>query len=506
MVKLKSLFTPRIVLAGLLILGLFFTLRIISLDHLPVFVDEAIYVRWSQVMKNEPTLRFLPQSDGKQPLFMWITMPFLKLISDPLLAGRAVSIVSGTASLIGIGLFTYLLSKSLLSSLLASLLYAVVPFTVFYDRLALVDSMLSMFGIWTLILGLLFVKNPRLDYALLLGFSIGGGLLTKSPAVFFYLWLVVLSLFYFLPQLLTLTPPKRLIGVVKFLFLFLITVVVSQAMYNILRLGPNFHLIGSRNQDYLFSFSEVLTHPLNPLTGNLKNTLYWTFVLFTPPVFLLIPLSFIKDRKISLILLFICLLPLISQALIAKVYTSRYLMFSVTPLLILSAFGLTWLLEKSKRRLSLWPVLLLAPLYLSLHYAISPETAYMTRDMRHGYLEEWTAGWGQKQVAQYLIHKVNQGKPLVVGTEGFFGTLPDGLQIYTEGYPNITVIGVGQPISVIPSSLANTSKDNEIYLVVNRSRNLLSDQDLKQLELVLSFDKPARPNLTQEALQLYRFK
>ncbi|MBM3209681.1 hypothetical protein FJZ40_05350, partial [Candidatus Shapirobacteria bacterium] len=69
-----------------LILALFFLFRLYDLTIIPVFADEAIYIRWAQVMRAEPTLRFLPLFDGKQPLFMWLVIPFLKLISDPLVA------------------------------------------------------------------------------------------------------------------------------------------------------------------------------------------------------------------------------------------------------------------------------------------------------------------------------------------------------------------------------------------------------------------------------------
>src|SRR4030043_655222 len=87
---------------GLGIVLIFFLLRLINLTILPIFADEAIYIRWSQVMRVESTLRFLPLSDGKQPLFMWLTIPFLQIFSDPLLAGRFLSVVAGFVSLIGL--------------------------------------------------------------------------------------------------------------------------------------------------------------------------------------------------------------------------------------------------------------------------------------------------------------------------------------------------------------------------------------------------------------------
>ncbi|MBN1169248.1 hypothetical protein JXA63_05150, partial [Candidatus Woesebacteria bacterium] len=55
-------------ISGIFILLLAIFLRIYNLNELPIFGDEAIYIRWAQIMRNEPTLRFIPLSDGKQPL------------------------------------------------------------------------------------------------------------------------------------------------------------------------------------------------------------------------------------------------------------------------------------------------------------------------------------------------------------------------------------------------------------------------------------------------------
>ncbi|MBU1070910.1 glycosyltransferase family 39 protein [Patescibacteria group bacterium] len=476
----------------------FFVLRLINLNGLPVFVDEAIYIRWAQVMRSEPTLRFLPLQDGKQPLFMWAMIPMFKIFNDPVIAGRVLSVLAGFGTLLGLTTLSFLLFSSLKISLLTALLYAITPYTVFFDRLALVDSMLAMFGIWSLVVGFLYVKKPRLDLAMILGVILGLAFLTKSPAIFFYLWQPILAIF-FLKKTQFGTGFKLLAG-------WLLAFVISQAIYNILRLGPNFNMVGSRNQDYLFSFSEVLQHPLNPLTGNLKSTLSWIFALLTPPIALSAFLSFSKKetRKKALAILTISITPLIAQALIAKVYTPRYLYFAVLPLIILTSLGLVWISKKVKKQTLLILLVLLFPLITSVFYIFKPAEINMPSRMRHGYLEEWTAGWGQKDFANYLINLSNQGKTIVVGAEGYFGTLPDGLQIYTEGRPNITVIGIGQPAVKIPEALENTSKENLIFLVINKSRNNLKPHDLQRLELIKSYPKPARPDGTQEELQVYQ--
>jgi 4-amino-4-deoxy-L-arabinose transferase-like glycosyltransferase len=485
---------------------LFFIIRLINLNGLPVFVDEAIYVRWAQVMKSEPTLRFLPQSDGKQPLFMWSMIPAFKVISDPVMAGRILSVLAGFGSLLGLVTLSFLLFASIPLSLLTGLIYAVTPYTVFFDRLALVDSLLAMFGVWSLVVGYLYVKKPRLDLSLILGGVLGLGLLTKSPAVFFYTWQIILAFFLFKPS-----RKKPLHSWLALLGGWLVALIVSQAIFNVLRLGPNFHMIGSRNQDYLFSFSEVLRHPLNPLVGNLKSTFSWIANLFTFSLAIMIPFIFInpKTRRSSSLLLVVSLIPLLAQALIAKVYTPRYLFYAIIPLTIAISKGLISVVQgiklKSPKLRYIFPLILLLFAFLtSLRYVLTPEKVDMPRRMRHGYLEEWTAGWGQKDLADYLIDLASKGQGIVVGTEGYFGTLPDGLQIYTEKKPHITVIGIGQPAVKIPEPLENTSKENLIFLVINKSRNQLKPHHLQQLELVKSYPKPARPDGTQEELQVYQ--
>lgn len=487
---------------GLLALVLFGVFRLFNLNSIPVFVDEAIYVRWSQVMKTEPTLRFLPLSDGKQPLFMWLTIPSLEVFSDPLVAGRMISVFAGLSSLVGIVLLTYFLFGSLFLSSISALVYAVLPFTMFFDRMALADSLLAMFGIWSLALSVLFARSLRLDHAMLTGFAIGGGLLTKSPAIFFYVWLIICLMF--------LVPLKTLRKEWKKLAVGLIAIlVISQGMYSILRLGPGFGMIGARNQDYVFSFSEVLGHPLNPLIGNLKSTLNWFWLLFTPSILAAIVLSFFskKDLPKKMLLLSVVLLPLLAQAAIAKVYTSRYILFASVCAIPLASFGIHWLWERKGLLLKiLAPVAITVPLFVSFIYLLSPLSSPMSFDMRNGYLEEWTAGWGQKEIASYLIDRENEGNKIVVFTEGYFGTLPDGLQIYTEGHKNITIVGSPPEVNHIPEGLANTSKENLRFLVLNKSRNHLPTSDLEKMELITEYPKAVRKDGTREYLQFWQLK
>lgn len=486
----------------LIAIGIFFFLRLSNLNGIPVFVDEAIYVRWSQIMRNEPGLRFIPQQDGKQPLFMWATVPFFKISSDPLIAGRLVSVATGLGSLLGVGFISYLLFGNVFLSAITSLVYSLLPFAVFFDRMALADSMLAMFGLWSLALSILFAKTKKLEHAMFLGFALGGGLLTKSPAVFFYVWLGLILLYFLLFQ----KDQKPHLGQV--VIGLLAALIISQAMYAILRLGPSFELIGARNQDYLFTWKEVLGHPLSPLLSNLGRTANWLWLLFSPTLLPLVIIGLFpqKTRCQALLLVLTSLIPITAQAAIAKVYTSRYALFAVLPLIPVIGLGLHWLVTRKGLLIKLSSlVIIVVPLVISIISVFKPENAPLSFDMRNGYLEEWTAGWGQKEVANYLLDLDSKGEKIVVFTEGYFGTLPDGLQIYTNGHPNITVVGSSPYVSNIPEGLQNTSPENKRFFVINKSRNHLQPSVQERLRLIREFPKPARLDGTREALQFYEF-
>ena len=130
----------------------------------------------------------------------------------------------------------------------------------------------------------------------------------------------------------------------------------------------------------------------------------------------------------------------------------------------------------------------------------APEKADLPTTERTGYLEEWTAGYGIKEVSE-ILREEQRREPkakIVVGTEGYFGTLPDGLQMYLYDAPEITVIGVGIFIDEIPSSLSESKEaGNKTYLVVNNTR-LKGDALKLGLELIAAYPKALRTEGTKE--------
>ena len=503
MTKKNNLLTK--IFLSIFLVAFYFFSRVQNLTSIPVFCDEAIYIRWAQIIQSEETLRFVPQSDGKQPLFMWINAVTLKIFSDPLVSGRLISVFSGFGIALIISFITIILvnyqdkqqniflflknslNKNYPLFLFVFFIYCLTPFAFFFDRLALADNLLSFFGSLSLFLSILLSKYPRFDLSILLGLSLGLAWLTKSPAIYF----VVLSILTFI----FLNYKK-----IKIWFYPFISSFIGFLIYNILRLGPQFHQIALRNKDYVWTISEILKHPLDPLKPHLANAfdLYvryisWpVLILFVIGLFLLLKNNWKLEIKNYLIIFAWWLLPLIANSALAKVFTARYILFTLPPLIILFSLSIWIFLDKIKNNLlKLIVLLLIFSLNINFIYKISTNPFdQMLASSETGYLEGWTSGWGIKEASDYLKQQALHSN-VIVGTEGSFGTLPEGFQIYVNKVKQLTVIGQGLDFATIPDNLKN-AKDygDDVYLLINKSRFNTVSLEQGNLKLIKSFAKP----------------
>ena len=484
---------------------IYFVIRLPNLTLQPIFADEAIYVRWAQIMRAEPTLRFLPLSDGKTPLFMWVLMPFFKFFSDPLLAGRFLSVISGFASLIGVFVLGWIFFNRRVGLWSAALL-TLTPFTFFFDRMALVDSMLTAFSIWSLVFALLLIRWRRLDLAMILGYFLGGGLLTKTPAMFNLIALPATLLIFDWKDK---ARQKKLLQIIG---LWVVAIIITFTVYSILKLGPGFDNLSSRNQDYIFSPLELVGRPLDPFIPRLRDLADWFPKLIKVPVILLIlfsvGLAFLVKNKYALAVLIWSITPLLIEMAFLKTFTARYILSSIPPLLVLSAFGVDFLIERVRMKkiflyLATSVFLFLIPVKIDLTLLTAPENVDLPRSERSGYFEAWTAGYGFPEIANFLIDEAKNGT-VVVGTEGFFGTLPDGLMIYLDSYDHladkdhqVVVLGSKIPIS---DDVREQAGIHPTFFVANNSRF----EGEEKIELIAKYPKAKGPGLSQDAILFYR--
>lgn len=440
-----------------------FITRAVNLLNIPIFTDEAIYIRWAQIGLFDPAHRYISLTDGKQPLLTWLMYPMLKIFADPLFAGRFVSVLSGVVAVLGI----YFLARELFgkkTAVIASVIYIFSPFAMLYDRLALMDSLLSAFGIWSLYLSVLLVTRLRLDTALLMGLTVGLGVLTKSSA-FFYLALLPFSLLLFDFQ-----EKNKIKRLLSWIGLSSISFVLAEVIYNSLRLSPWFYIIKQKNYSFIMTYGEFMKKPFVTFFPNLHGLTSILITYLTIPVVIIIfygLIETIRSRDKKIIYLFVWfLIPFITLATIGKVIFPRFILFMVMPLFIICAkviTDITFDINKNYMRIIIILIILAYPIYQSFLLLTNPVDGAIAQNDRNQLFEDWPSGFGAKEVVSYINEKSKTGK-VVLGTEGTFGLNPAVYEIYLSGNSNVEIHGYW-PVGEVPKELLEKARIYPTYLV-----------------------------------------
>ena len=178
---------------GLLLV--YFATRLFHLTLLPMFVDEATYMLWALNMGREGS--FVGSSEASK-LTIWVmslVLPFF--VGNLLWAGRYISVIVGMLGLIG----CYLLGRRLFGrrvGLIGAMLYLIVPYVFFYDRLAIMDGVLTTLVIYLVLISLQFTQQPNLRYSVALGVMLMLLILAKFNGFVYgllpLLWILITSL------------------------------------------------------------------------------------------------------------------------------------------------------------------------------------------------------------------------------------------------------------------------------------------------------------------------
>lgn len=467
-----------------LIIALYLLTRLINLLIIPIFTDEAIYSYWAQVALNDPQNRFISLEDGKQPLFIWLAAIFQGLIKDPLVATRLVSVLAGLGSIVGI----YLLSRELFSEKIAklsSILYLILPFTLLYDRLGIFDSLLTMFVIFSAYFSIRLVKNPSLENSLLTGIAIGLAVITKSSGfIFLYLLPVPLVLF-------NIKQKNKWITLLKWFLFAALSAFISQVIYNSLRLSNLFYLIERKNSEFIRSFPEVVEKPFALFFSNSDSIISWLISYLGFPLFALLLLGIIfggiRKNKPVLLLTAYSVAPFLAEGLFNKVLYPRFILFYFPFIIIIIAYAAFTLLEsvsKSYRKVvaAILIASLLFPLFTSFKLLTDPKNAPIANSDAGQYLNDWPAGYGVKEVVNF-IEQDSKNQEVYVGTEGTFGLLPYAFQIYFFGNKNVTIQGFW-PVDneKLPQQVLDAAKQKETYFVFNENQKEIVSKDLKLID------------------------
>lgn len=462
------------------IIVLYFALRLLNILNLPLFTDEAIYIRWAQIAKQDANWRFISLVDGKQPSFIWIGMILLKFFKDPLLAGRMVSVIAGLFTTIGLFFLgnevfrgknktgdypVFLFTKaSVTIGLISSFIYVVYPFGLVYDRMALYDSLVGAFAVWGLYLLILTVRTFRLDVALIAGLVAGGGVLTKSNDFF---------TIYSSPFLLLIFDWNKKYfksHIARLASLIAIVIVLTYALYSILRLSPFFHIIADKNALFVYPVHEWLQHPFTYFYSNIHALLDWFLTYFSIPGIIAIFASFVINKKNfleKLMLVAWFAFPFVALATFGKLIYPRFILFMTLPLIPLVAYSIFEVFYKYKNTLIragvtffVLALYVYADIFVIFNFQLSP----IPKADLGQYVNSWSAGNGLKQSVEFFRQQAKNSK-IYIATQGTFGLMPYGLEMYLVDNPNVKIKAYWPIQDTEPKEVSDAAKTMPTYAI-----------------------------------------
>ena len=411
----RSLLSPPVETAVLLLLLILCAaLRLVNLGALPVFIDEATYAQAARIVGAHPGPgTFFIQSTRNfgfnPPLFSWLAAPFTRFLPDPLLAARLASACIGVVGMAA----TWAAGRLLwgpLAGLLAGALYALSPFVVFYNRLALLDGLLATCGAGALFFALRLSRRGRVGDALGLGLCVAAAMLSQLFAVNLLL----------LPLLAALLARRGQRAVVSRGAALAIVVGLLPLPY-VYQNGWGLH--GHLN-------TRGMAQAVSVVWGQAALWADSLWLYLTPPVLLaaLVGLWAVRrDRRGLLVGAWALLGTLDIVAVPNKLFAPRYELYIAVPVVLLGARGLLTLAETLHARLQrgapLWLVLAGAVTLVSIPAVTSDamtidapaRTALVPFD-RWQYVRGWPAGGTLAPAIAYLQRQASR-RPITVIAE-----------------------------------------------------------------------------------------
>jgi 4-amino-4-deoxy-L-arabinose transferase-like glycosyltransferase len=332
-----------------------FALRTMSLAQTPLFIDEALHINRAHSAVAGHIFEGLRVNKWLYPVVLGLVFrplgpegPWLARVLSALFSTITVSV--GVA--LGRMLFQDTVGKagSRRIGLLAGLVYAVLPMTVFHERQALVDPMMVAFTGLSILLTIRLVRQPRLWVAVPLSLVLAFAFLTKLLAIPYLV----------LPLAASVLLPRDRRAVWKALLPSALSVVVAVALilpvYWVAEASgfkPSRGVQPSVDNTLLGSFLEPET--MTTLQSHLRDV-GQTFGYLGVGVIALVVLSIVwlalgeSRREIGFLLVpglaFMALPILAEQVTATGRLPSRYLLASTLPLILLAARSLQILMRR----------------------------------------------------------------------------------------------------------------------------------------------------------------
>jgi hypothetical protein len=423
----------------LILFFIYFFLSLPNLTLLPPYNDESIYIDWAWSYTHMPGHLYDSLLDAKQPLMIWIFAFFQNFFSDPLYAGRFVSVLFGSLTMLGV----YVVSKILFNkqtAFLAALVYAVTPIFIFYNRQALMEASIACVGIWGFYALLRLVTQPTQRNGVLLGIILGIGFFIKSSSLLFIAAASIIILFYiFRKQKKELIKPS-LISILSFF-----------GATFLLFINPLFWQTFSTNNRYTYTFAELLTFPFSSWLNHLSGVFEIGVLFITPVVFIcgILGIYLIKKEKIKYhqLFFFYFIFSLALEIFSGRYQNQRYLVPFLVFLVITAAFVFYKLWKGVLWQKLLIIVAFVIPFSSSLLLTHNPDyyimqmskfSTYSNREHIRGQM----SGYGIKEVMEYIKDHSVPAQPTMVLFALNAGNPESAIDVYSNKDPGLYALRI----------------------------------------------------------------
>jgi dolichyl-phosphate-mannose-protein mannosyltransferase len=331
--------------SGAVIVAVWLASRIFLATRFPLYGDEGIFESLTQLVWSNPEQRFVALTGNKGLLATWITAAFMGLGVSPFTAVRGFAVVCGFVTLAATTSLSWRTWGPRVAVVVAAVM-TLLPYMLLYDIVAQYDPFIAAVAMVALLLQVELAARPRLDIAMLLGFALGAGLMTKQSGVFAVL-LLPLSLLLF-----DWSPQERWRRLASWVGCTAVALVIAGLMYSIQYASPAAYLPVVENHRL---FRDAILHPLRYMKVSWKPYLQTFVGYLTVP--LLLPLAagvwraFVTKPRFAAILVGWVVVPALAALLIATVPVARYTVQCVPPLAIAIGLGLVYLYDEARRSL-----------------------------------------------------------------------------------------------------------------------------------------------------------
>jgi 4-amino-4-deoxy-L-arabinose transferase-like glycosyltransferase len=383
------------------------SIAFVNLLGLPAFEDEGVAMRqvWRVIEAGE---WLFPLQYGK-PLEVWPVAPLVWLGLPPLKTMRWLHVFAGMIGTV----LTYWTAREVgnrHSAFIAGVLFAVCPFVMYLQRMTLSEIYLCVAGLWVLLSVIKFLERQTWPRTVSLANSLVLAAFAKSPVGFVFLIALPLALL-FLPQAerrRLMRPPARarlLIACGPSVLLALAAMVVGLVQ---LQRGqdPDFGLawvleMGSSTYDVATMLGVPPVNLLDELAAQLSMPVVICGVIG-------IMAAVIRGNWPARWLTAMGALPMLGIGLLSKNWFSRYLLFTLPPLIISTVSGWQWLLLRLGKLKPLATAAVLSTCvgmlgYQSALIILDPPAARWSALDRFQYITGWPSGYGFPEAAQFLM-------------------------------------------------------------------------------------------------------